>query len=137
MRVLVFFYFTIMRSGLKSARTFIVHRFLKGVEEFRSDASLRSVDVCLTRKSVPPFCKGRLGGDSESLIAHRSSFNVHRSSFNVHPSSFIIHRSSFNVNRSSLNAHRSSPQYSYRANAERCGISQPRRLAHVSLCLCG
>ena len=70
-----------MRSDCKSARTknppertliaqrspFNVHHFLKGVQEFRSDASLRSVDVCLT-------------SNLSSLISHPSSFNVQRSS---------------------------------------------------------
>ena len=35
-----------------------------------------------------------------------------------------------------LSPHPSTPRYSYRANAVPCGISQPRRLARVSLCLC-
>ena len=42
-------------SFIPHLSSFIVHRssfnvnpFLKGVQEFRSDASLRSVDVCLT-----------------------------------------------------------------------------------------
>ena len=72
------------QSLIAHRSSLIVHRFLKGVQECRSDASLRSVDVCLTSKSVPPFCKGRLGGDSESFIVHRSTFIVHRSSLIVH-----------------------------------------------------
>ena len=63
-----------MRSDCKFARTnahrssLIVNPFFKGVQEFRSDDSLRSVDVCLT-------------SNLSSLISHPSSFNAHRSSF--------------------------------------------------------
>ena len=38
---------------------------------------------------IPPLSKGRLGGDCQSLIAHRSSFNVNRSSFNANHNSLI------------------------------------------------
>ena len=54
---------------------------------FRSEGvkEWRSVDVCLASKSVPPFSKGRLGGDCESFNAPRSTLNVKCPSPSVSP----------------------------------------------------
>ena len=105
-------------------RSFNVHRFLKGVQECRSDASLRSVDVCLTSNLssliVNPFLKGvqecRSDASLRSVDVCLTSKSVppfckgrlggDSESFIAHRSTLIVHRSSFNVHRSSLIVHR-------------------------------
>ena len=67
----------------------------EGVKECRSEDNsilrssgvqeCRSSDVCLASKSVPPFSKGRLGGDCESFNAPRSTLNVKCPSPSVSP----------------------------------------------------
>ena len=80
MRALVF---SFRNNAVVHRSTFIVNPFLKGVQEFRSDASLRSVDVCLTSNLSSLIVQ------RSSFIAHRSTFIIHRSTFkkNYHPSS--------------------------------------------------